>query len=148
MQFTVPAVTQGSHGWQNAGVCHGRPCDAPERIGLDQSGMTPWRRAVIVAVALAWVAALVVVERQARDEADSKQEVLATQAAVLIDGTATSSLTAMAGAGGLVNKRGNVDLGSFQTYAQEVVDVSPITTLGFEPVVAHADRAAFEEELG
>ena len=116
---------------------------------MDQSvGMAPWPRVVLAIVAVAGLAAVVAAERQAEHDADEREEALAAQAAMLIEGSGTASVTALAGAGGLVSTRGEVDLDSFATYAREVVDVSPIQALGFEPVVQHEDRVDFEAALG
>ena len=66
---------------------------------------------------------------------------------MLVDGTAESSVAAVAGAGGLVTADGAVELDSFRTYAREVVAISPINALAFEPVITADERAAFEEQI-
>ena len=103
---------------------------------------------MVAVVVLTGLGAVLVVERQAADDARDRQDVLATEAAVLIDGTVTASMTSVAGAGGLVGRRGEVDVESFRAYARDVVDASPITALAYEPVVTAAERQAFEAGLG
>jgi GAF domain-containing protein len=110
--------------------------------------MAPWRRLIVAAVALTGLGAVAVVEQQAQGDADDRQDVLAAEAAVLVEGTGTTSVVAMAGGGGIVSPEGAVDLDSFMAYAREVVDASPLEALALEPVVPLETRAAFETSIG
>jgi serine phosphatase RsbU (regulator of sigma subunit)/CHASE1-domain containing sensor protein len=111
-------------------------------------GIAPWRLLTIAVVAIAGIGAVVLVQRQSTDEARREQEALATEVAVIVEGTAVSSVSALAGAGGLATPSEGVDLDSFRAFAREVVDVTPLDALAFEPVVLDDERAAFEEALG
>lgn len=110
--------------------------------------MAPWRRLVLAVFAVVAVSATVVAEREAAANADDRQVALATEAAVVIEGSTSASASALAGAGGLVDDDGTVELGGFRTYAREVVEVSPIDVVALVSVVPHADRAGFEGTTG
>ncbi len=114
----------------------------------DTPGLRAWRRSVLTVVALTGVVATVVTWRQADDEARDRERVLATEASLVVEGTAESTIAAIAGAGGLVSSSGHVDVDSFQAYAREVVDLSPLDVLGFEPKVTPTERAEFEADIG
>lgn len=110
--------------------------------------MGPWRAVVLAVVALTGTGATVATWNQAQHDADDRQRALATEVAGLVEGTADSSVAAVAGAGGLVSMQGDINLDAFRTYAREVVDLSPIETLAYVPVVSDDDRARFEARLG
>ena len=110
-------------------------------------GTGAWRWIVLTLVVVIGLGATFITGQQAEDEARERQRSLAVQAAVLVDGTAESSVAAVAGAGGLVTADGAVELDSFGTYAREVVAISPINVLAFEPVITADERAAFEEQI-
>ena len=120
-----------------------RPPDAAIAPGLGV-----WRLSVLVVVVLTGLVATLVSREQADDEARERQRILATEVGVLVEGTAESTVSVIAGGGGLVSSQGQVDLESFEAYARDVVELSPIESLGYEPLVTDEDRADFEEELG
>ncbi len=86
--------------------------------------------------------------QEAEDDARDRQGVLATELSVLVEGTAESTVSVIAGGGGIVSTQGRVELESFQAYAREVVNLSPIESLGYVPVVRGEDRESFEADQG
>jgi serine phosphatase RsbU (regulator of sigma subunit) len=103
---------------------------------------------VVLVVAITGLAATLLTGRQAEDEKRDHERNVAVQAAVLVDGTTESSVAAVAGAGGIVTPEGAVELDTFRSYSREVVAISPINVLAFEPVITHDERAAFEQRIG
>ena len=107
------------------------------------AGAWPW--VVVLVVAITGLAATLLTGRQAEDEKRDHERNVAVQAAVLVDGTTESSVAAVAGAGGIVTPEGAVELDTFRSYSREVVAISPINVLAFEPVITPDERAAFEQ---
>lgn len=118
------------------------------RDSLAARGLGAWRLLVLSVVALMGIVATLVSRQQAEDEARERQRVLATEIGVLVQGTAESTVSVIAGGGGLVSPGGRVDLESFRAYAKDLVDLSPLESLGYEPLVTDEERADFEERLG
>ncbi|MFL6206072.1 MAG: CHASE domain-containing protein, partial [Acidimicrobiales bacterium] len=114
-----------------------------ERVGISR-----WSMMVLAIVAVTGLAAIAVAERQAEDDASARQRALTTEASMLVESTGRASVTALAGAGGLVSETGTVDLDSFGTFADEVAAASPIQALGLEPVTPLEDRPELEAAIG
>jgi serine phosphatase RsbU (regulator of sigma subunit) len=110
--------------------------------------MRPWRIALLVVVLVTGAGACLTSWNQAESDAAGRQVALTTEVAVLVEGTADATVAAVAGGSGLVSMQGSVDPIAFATYAREVVDVTPVETLAYVPVVTAADRARFEEQVG
>ena len=79
--------------------------------------MGAWRWTILAVVVVAGLATTLITGRQAEDEARERQRSLAVETAVLVEGTAESSVASVAGAGGLVLPDGRVEQDSFGTYA-------------------------------
>ena len=118
------------------------------RGSVPPRGLGAWRLSVLSIVALTGIVATLVSRDQAEDEARERQRVLATEIGVLVQGTAESTVSVIVGGGGLVSPGGRVDLESFRAYAKDLVDLSPLESLGYEPLVTDDERAVFEERLG
>ncbi|MEO7571350.1 MAG: hypothetical protein ABIX10_02845, partial [Acidimicrobiales bacterium] len=110
--------------------------------------MGPARLLAVGVVLLAGIGATTIAWTQADDDAREREETLAAEIDLLVEATTDSSVAAVAGAGGLVSPEGEVDLGEFESYGRQVIDLSPLESLAYVPVVTAADRAAFEADLG
>jgi len=110
--------------------------------------MGPTRLLVLAVVVMAGIGATVATWAQAQQDARDRQQTLAVEIGMLVEGIADSSVAAVAGAGGLVSERGEVDLHAFETYGLELIGLSPLESLSYEPVVTSTNRADFEARLG
>lgn len=125
------------------------PSRAPNSGAASPIGtMSSARQLVLSVVLLAGIGATAIAWVRAGDEARRREESLSVEIGLLVEATADSSVAAVAGAGGLVSSRGKVDLDDFDAYARQVVDLSPLESLAYAPVVVASERAAFEAALG
>lgn len=108
----------------------------------------PARLAVLAVVAISGVLATAASWHQARRDADDRQMAMASEVSLLVKRIADGSVTAVAGASGLVSPAGEVDPDAFATFAREVVESAPVKTLSYVPVIDHEDRARFEAGIG
>jgi GAF domain-containing protein/CHASE1-domain containing sensor protein len=100
--------------------------------------------AVLVAGATtAWATA-----RDARHDADQREELLADQTANLVAATVQQLVAAVSGGSGLPDASGSVDEAAFDAFAARAVEASPFETLAFAPLVTAAERPAFEAAIG
>ncbi len=84
----------------------------------------------------------------ANSNADNQRSDLAMRASRALSATTGQLEAGLAGASGLVDADGTVDRDHFSAFAQRVVAATNLRTIGYEPVVADADRAAFEQRIG
>ena len=121
------------------------PTPAPDPAG---PGMGAWRWTILAVVVVAGLATTIITGRQAEDEARERQRSLGVETSVLVEGTAASSIAAVAGAGGLVQPDGRVEQQSFNAYARDIVATSPIETLALVSVITPNERPLYERLLG
>ncbi len=124
------------------------PRPSGERPGRVRFGRGPAQLAVLAFVLVAGIGATVLTWSRANDEDKRREQIFATEIGLLVGSTADSSVAAVAGAGGLVSPDGEVDLAQFEAYSNEVIALSPLESLAYAPVVAEADRRAFEASVG
>ena len=111
-------------------------------------GMGIWRWMLLTVVVVAGLATTIITGRQAEDEAGDRERALAVEMGVLVDGTAESTIAAVAGAGGLVQPDGRVQQQSFKTYASDIVATSPLESLALVTVITDDERAFYQRLLG
>jgi GAF domain-containing protein len=102
----------------------------------------------LVAVLLVGIAATVLVWRRADDDVARRDLAVAHQATDRLTNLVSSIQAGLAGADGVVEPDGTVDLEAFRAYATGVVAATALDALGYEPLVTEAERPAFEARLG
>lgn len=106
------------------------------------------RGLVLVVVALAGGAATTLAWSGSDREQERRDQVVADRAIEVLEGIVVQTQAGLSGADGLVDASGNVALAAFEAYGRGVVAATTLEALAFEPVVAAADRPAFEAALG
>jgi serine phosphatase RsbU (regulator of sigma subunit)/CHASE1-domain containing sensor protein len=106
-------------------------------------------RLLIVAsvLVLGLVASLLAWHRSDTD-VDRRDAAAARHAVDMVTDLVASTEAGLSGVGGILEPDGSVDLEAFQSYGGGVVAATPLEALAYEPVVAEADRAAFEAAIG
>lgn len=113
--------------------------------GRDDRG----RRALVVGlVVLVGTVATVGAWIDESDQARRADETAARRGADRLMAITGAMETGLAGAGGIVDTDGTVDLAAFAAVASELTALSEIDTLALSIAVPAAERAAFEERLG
>jgi GAF domain-containing protein/CHASE1-domain containing sensor protein len=108
-----------------------------------------WPRvAAVVAVVMVGLVAAWVTWRDAHDDADRREQLVAEQTASLTTSTVQQVLAAISGVSGLPAADGRVDRAGFDAYVWGVLAESPLQTLAYAPVVPAADRPAVEAAIG
>jgi serine phosphatase RsbU (regulator of sigma subunit)/CHASE1-domain containing sensor protein len=103
---------------------------------------------VVVLVLAIGGGATVLLYHFANSNADDQRTDLAMRARRALSATTGELESGLAGASGLVDADGTVDQDHFSAFAQRVVAATDLRTIGYEPIVADADRAAFERSIG
>ncbi len=119
------------------------PSSTPPRV--ERTGL--WVAAV-VAVLVLGVTAAAATRRDAQEDAERREALLADQTGNLAVSTIRQLLAAVGGVSGLPDASGRISREAFDSYVEGVVAASPLQTLAFAPVVPAADRAAVEAEIG
>ena len=108
-----------------------------------------WPRFVaVVAVLVAGSAVAWATARSADRSAADQERLVAEQTANLAAATVQELVSAISGVSGLADRDGVVDEMAFDAYATGAVAATPYEALAYTPVVADADRPAFEEATG
>ena len=90
----------------------------------------------------------VLLYRQADQNASAQENDLATRAARTLVNTTAVLDAGFAGSAAVVDIDGTVGRAGFDAFADAVAPATKVRTIGYEPIVADADRAAFEPRIG
>jgi CHASE1-domain containing sensor protein len=108
-----------------------------------------WVRIALIGLVVVTGVAFTAVEWHQGNEAAKRDDMAVGRRAVdLVQGTAASTQAGLAGATGLVQPDGHVDIQNFVSYGLQVTSNSTLTALAYEPVVTEAGRRAFEAQIG
>lgn len=119
------------------------PSSPPPRVAR-----TGLRVAAVVAVLAVGVTVAVATRRDAQEDAERREALLADQTGNLAVSTMQQLLAGVGGVSGLPDASGRITREAFDSYVEGVVAASPLQTLAYAPVVPAADRAAVEAEIG
>jgi serine phosphatase RsbU (regulator of sigma subunit)/CHASE1-domain containing sensor protein len=106
------------------------------------------RRAIAVAVVAGGIVTTVFAWQRGDDDVRHTDETAARLAVDVVDDIVESVQSGLAGAAGVVEPDGTVDLDAFRRYASGIVDGTALEALAYVPVVPAAERPAVEARLG
>jgi CHASE1-domain containing sensor protein len=102
----------------------------------------------VLAVVVVGVGAAVATRRDAVDEAQLREQLVAQQTANLTATTVQELLAATGGVSGLPDASGAVRRSAFDAFVAGALAESPLESLAYAPVVSDAQRARFEAAAG
>ncbi|MCU1502004.1 MAG: putative serine/threonine protein phosphatase [Ilumatobacteraceae bacterium] len=103
---------------------------------------------VVAMVIIVGGGATILLYRLADINADNQRADLAMRATRALAATTSQLEAGLSGASSLVDADGTVDQARFNAFADRVVAATDLRTIGFEPLIADAGRAAFEQKIG